>query len=206
MKPLRKILLSVLAVFLTAGLVQAAATWTITERSIFGNKRVAWGTMQGDSSYVTGGYQVTPANLGLSNIGMFIVDGAQYSSNAATAFVAAYSRPTGYIQVFQAYGAAVTAGFTPTGTVSAPSVTTAQISVQAIGVLSTAPVYIAGASPGFYSTAAESITTNGLYVTASAPSFTGTGVSVTLNGGAFGEVPTGTNLATFKLGWFAIGY
>lgn len=45
-----------------------AASVTLDERTVFGNKRVSFATVTMDSSYPTGGESVTAAQLGLSSV------------------------------------------------------------------------------------------------------------------------------------------
>src|SRR2546430_7918349 len=50
---------------------------TLTEFGVQGNKRIVYGTLQFDSSYVPGGMPLTPRDLGLTSITRLLLDGVK---------------------------------------------------------------------------------------------------------------------------------
>ena len=71
---MKRILLALVMLVVFATAASADATYTITERVNWGNKRVTFGYVQfSGEAYVTGGIAVTARNLGLDNVDRLII-------------------------------------------------------------------------------------------------------------------------------------
>lgn len=95
-----------------------AATFTLQKRESFGSKRANLVAMAADSSYATGGYAVTPAQVGLKTIDAVI---AVNSGKAGYEYD--YVTSTGKILIRTGGSAASTTGATSGGTPAAQTFT-----------------------------------------------------------------------------------
>ena len=141
-----------------------------------GSQRATSGTITFDSSYATGGESLTAANVGLGTISF--IEFNQGSSG----YTFAYDYSTNKVKVYHS------AGFTPAGTNSAPTITTTT------NATTTAPVYTVGGALT-QTTGASGITG------VQAPTFTGTAVSAA----ALVEVANGVDLGSVSVAFRALG-
>lgn len=154
---------------------------------VFGKQRVVSYDITPDTSYPTGGYAFTAANLGWSELkGMTVIGG----NSASGGYKAHYDTVNKKIMVFRQ------AGLTPAGTLSKPTFT-----VEASGAIGTnmevglsADSAAATFEGGTGITAQRTLTTTSPVGT---PTFTGTAVSA----GALAEVAGSVNLSslTFRV-------
>lgn len=142
-----------------------------------GSQRATSGTITFDSSYATGGESLTAANIGLGRISFIEFNQGQ------SGYTFQYDYANSKVLVFRS------AGFTPAGTNTAPTITTGT------SATTTAPVYTNGG--------ALTQTTGAAGITGvQAPTFTGTAVAAA----AQVEVANAVDLSALVVKFRAVGY
>ena len=154
-----------------ASTLTLAGDWLVS----FGNRYQTSGT--GNlGTYATGGIAVSAAQAGLGTLNTFVVD-------PAGGYTFEYVASTGKVKAY------VSAGFTPAGTNSAPTLT------STTNAGTTAPLYT--------NSGAVTQTTGATGITGvQAPTFTGTAVVAAVQS----EVATSTSLSGTTFNWRAQGY
>lgn len=157
-------------------------TVAITKRAVSGDMNIIAGTIAFDSSYPTGGEALAPKDFGLRQIDLLLVQPA-----VGLAFEYDYTN-----QKLKAFRSA---GFTPAGSNTAPTVTITggQGAGVAVQISSDADAAVLGKTAATTRTGITGV---------QAPVFTGTAVAEA----AFAEVANLTNLATVTgVRYFAVG-